>query len=209
MTADAERWVAPPRWDPIVRLTHWGVALAIVVKGLINEGGSALHVWIGYGALALVLLRMLWGLIGPEEARFSAFPPSLGRAREHLDDLSRGRSRTYRSHNPLGSLMAYALWATLVTVTATGIAMAGSPFEAGNRAETRLIAPAFADDDEYETERHEEEGEEEGEEVLEEVHEIAANLLLVLAGVHVVGVAFESRLSGRNLTRAMVTGRSG
>jgi cytochrome b len=33
--------VAPPDpWDPLIRITHWGVALAILANGLINMGGS-------------------------------------------------------------------------------------------------------------------------------------------------------------------------
>jgi len=27
-----------PNWDPIVRVTHWGIALAILLNGLITEG---------------------------------------------------------------------------------------------------------------------------------------------------------------------------
>ena len=61
-------------WDPIVRVTHWGIATAVLMNGLVTTDGSQLHVWIGYAALAL---RLLWGLIGTSEARFSAFPPVL------------------------------------------------------------------------------------------------------------------------------------
>ncbi|WP_169566399.1 cytochrome b/b6 domain-containing protein [Sneathiella limimaris] len=46
-----------------------------------------------------------------------------------------------------------------------------------------------------------------GSEVMEEVHEFGANFLLLLVGVHVVGVAWESLLHGENLARSMVTGQ--
>ena len=62
------------RWDPLVRLTHWGVAAGIVANGAFTEEGSGLHLWVGYGVGALLALRLLWGVIGPPEARFSAFP---------------------------------------------------------------------------------------------------------------------------------------
>jgi cytochrome b len=51
-----------------------------------------------------------------------------------------------------------------------------------------------------------EEGTGEGGEMIEEIHEIAANLLLLLALLHVAGVAFESRRLGVNLVRPMIGG---
>jgi len=41
---------------------------------------------------------------------------------------------------------------------------------------------------------------------VEELHEVLVNWLLVSVGLHVAGVAFETRRSGVNLVRAMVTG---
>ena len=52
-----------------------------------------------------------------------------------------------------------------------------------------------------------EDGEGEGDEVIEEVHEVAANLLFILAGLHLLGVAFETRRSGRGILTAMLPGR--
>lgn len=45
-------------WDPLVRLTHWGIALAVLVNGVLLRDGDIAHIWIGYGALALLLLRL-------------------------------------------------------------------------------------------------------------------------------------------------------
>jgi cytochrome b len=182
-------------WDPLVRITHWAIAAAVLLNGMLTEGGEPVHVWIGYAALAMLALRLAWGLIGPEEARFSAFPPSLGAVRTHLADLWAGRYRPYRSHDPLGSLMAYALWGTLLVVVATGVSMQADPFPVSELRAS--VAQEWHDDEEAR----------EGGEVLEELHEAAANLLLVLAAVHVAGVAVESRRGNRGLVRAMLPGR--
>ncbi|MFN4113838.1 MAG: cytochrome b/b6 domain-containing protein [Sphingomonadaceae bacterium] len=216
------------RWDPIVKLTHWGVLLAVLANAILTEEGSGWHIWVGYGLAALLAVRFLWGVIGPSEARFSAFPPSPAKALAHLGEIRRGEVVRHRSHNPLGALMAYAIWATLLVIVCTGIAMAGPPpanpasvrGEAGEYGEgmalssaslVDLIAPpARADEDEREDEgeaagagRESGEG---GEEVFEEIHEIAVNLLYILIALHLIGVIFETRRSGSEIVRAMIPG---
>ncbi|PJK31434.1 cytochrome b/b6 domain-containing protein [Minwuia thermotolerans] len=182
-------------WDPLVRLTHWGVAIAVLLNGLVIDEHALAHIWIGYVALGLLALRVMWGFVGTAPARFSAFPPSLSAALGHIGDLMTGRHRRHDSHNPLGALMVYALWGSLALVSVTGVMMESSPFPAASDARV----------EQYET-REEDEHDDEGEEILEEVHEVFANLLLLLAALHVGGVILESRLSGVNLARQMVTG---
>ncbi|MCI3133294.1 cytochrome b/b6 domain-containing protein [Phenylobacterium aquaticum] len=195
--------VAPPRrWDPLVRLTHWGVAAAIVVNGLITEEGSQWHVWVGLAAGALLALRLAWGLIGPPEARFTAFPPSPAAAVRHVRDILAGRRTSHRSHNPLGALMVYAVWATLAVVVGTGVAMTGFP-PAPRAHEAGEVAGRPEANREAEGGEEEHEGEDEG---IGEIHEVAANLLFVLAAVHLAGVAFETRRSGRQVVTAMLGG---
>lgn len=202
---------ATRRWDPLVRITHWGIAAAVVINRLVTEGGSQIHVWIGLALAALLALRLAWGFIGPVEARFTSFPPSPRRAVEHVRDILAGRHVSHRSHNPLGALMAYALWATLAVVIASGVAMTGFPprvhAEGGERP--AAVATSSAPAEEGEEAGEGEEGGEGGEggEIAEEVHEIAANLLLALAALHLVGVVFETRRSGRQVVLAMIGGK--
>lgn len=61
-----------------------------------------------------------------------------------------------------------------------------------------MIAPAYADEGG--------EGEKEGEELFEELHEIAVNLLYLLIALHLAGVVFETRRSGREVVGAMIPG---
>lgn len=197
------------RWDPLVRITHWGIAAAVVINRLVTEGGSQAHVWIGLALAALLALRLGWGFVGPVEARFTSFPPSPRRAVEHVRDILAGRHVSHRSHNPLGALMAYALWASLAVVIASGIAMTGFPPRVHSEGDRPAAASTvLMDEDEEAGEGGEGEGEGEGGgEIAEEVHEIAANLLLVLAALHLVGVAFETRRSGRQIVLAMIGGK--
>lgn len=208
-------------WDPLVKLTHWGIALAVLVNGVVTEEGSDWHVWVGTGMAALLMVRLLWGFIGPREARFSAFPPSPARAGDHVADIVAGRKRLHASHNGLGALMAYAIWAALAVVAVTGFAMSGVPGTASARVEAPMV-PAVAAPLAPVAEEAEEEGEEaeeaeegegvergEGPEWIEEVHEVAANLLFVLAALHIGGVLFETRRSGPAVIRRMTGGVRG
>jgi cytochrome b len=157
-------------WDPVIRVTHWVVAVSVLLDAVIIEEESRAHIWIGYAVLAMLALRVLWGFVGPEEARFSSFTPSLSKAKDYALGMLRGEHPEQRSHNPVGTFMVYALWGTLAVVIGTGIAI-----------------EAFH--------LHQ----------MEEIHEVAANLVLVLAFAHVCGVFLESRLSGVNLVRNMTT----
>lgn len=207
----------PRRWDPLVKFTHWSVALAVLANALFTREGSTAHVWVGYSLAAILVLRLLWGFVGPEEARFTAFPPNPLKAIRHVGAIRRGEREEHRSHNPLGALMAYAIWATLAVIVASGIAMAGLPksvplnsFTSQSALDSSETNARAGDDrDEYREESEnggegEEEGE--GEEALEEVHEAAVNLLYVLILLHIAGVVFETRRSGRQIVLAMIPG---
>ncbi len=221
---DAAETTKVRAWDPLVKLTHWGIAIAVLVNGVFTEEGSGWHVWVGTGMAALLAVRLLWGFIGPREARFSAFPPSPARALAHVGDIVAGRKVRHASHNGLGALMAYALWATLGVVAVTGFAMSGVPGTASAKVEAPMapvvavpLAPvAVQADEEGEGDEGEEAGERgeggeggEGPEWIEEVHEVAANLLFVLAALHIGGVLFETRRTGPTVIRRMTVGVRG
>lgn len=200
------------RWDPVVKLTHWSIALAVLANAVFTEDGSANHIWVGYGLAAILALRLLWGLVGPAEARFTAFPPSPQRAIAHVSDVLAGRHTEHRSHNPLGALMVYAIWACLLVIIGTGVAMAGLPstqtfISPIAEATSSLVSTAGGHVDE--DEKHESRGESGGREeaIAEELHEGAANLLYGLILLHIAGVVFESRRQRRNLALAMLPGQ--
>ncbi|MBK6466368.1 MAG: cytochrome b/b6 domain-containing protein [Rhodobacter sp.] len=211
---------APPRpplvWDPVVRLTHWLIALVVLLNAVLTKGGGSLHVWAGWIGLGVLVLRLVWGLIGPAEARFSAFPPNPAAALRHLGQLARGRPDTHSSHNPAGALMAYALWALLAVTMLTGLVMTGGRTPMQLDDERAAVAQgdwsvlvkdgASADADDGDGD-----GDDDGErgglgKAAGEVHEVAANLILVLVFLHVAGVFVESRATGHNLLRPMLAG---
>jgi len=110
-------------WDPLVRLIHWSLALTILLDGVLVEDESKTHEWIGYIALGLIGLRLVWALIGPRHARFSAFPPSPARAMRHVQAMLAGERTLHLSHNPLGAWMVYNIWLSVIALVVTGYMM--------------------------------------------------------------------------------------
>ncbi len=112
---------ALPVWDPLVRIGHWALVATVAAAWLTRHGGGALHEWLGYASLALIVLRVCWGFAGPRRARFVSF------VRRPLDTLAYARSVLARSepryigHNPLGGWMIVALIAAIAAVDLTGL----------------------------------------------------------------------------------------
>lgn len=193
-------------WDPVVRLTHWSIAVIVLMNALLTEGGGQIHVWTGWIGMAILALRLLWGLIGPAEARFSAFPPNPRAAISHLATLVAGRPRDYPSHNPAGALMAYALWATLAALMMTGLVMTGgaTPMQIDDQraavaaGDWSVLVKESDDDDSHKPGPWKK--------TAKEVHEVAGNLILFLVALHIAGVVLESRAMRRNLVKPMLLG---
>ncbi|WP_377194282.1 cytochrome b/b6 domain-containing protein [Ruegeria meonggei] len=61
--------------------------------------------------------------IGPKHARFSAFPPSPARALRHIKAMRAGDRSVHLSHNPLGALMVYNIWLSVIAIGVTGFMM--------------------------------------------------------------------------------------
>jgi cytochrome b len=206
-TAFAKAPIAPPSlWDPVVRLTHWGIAVSVLLNALLTKGGNLTHVSLGWLAMALLVMRLVWGVLGPVEARFSAFPPNPVAALRHMGQLLTGRVDHYPSHNPAGALMVYAFWAALTLVIVTGLYLTGGATPMRVAADQAAVASG-----DWSALIKESDGESSDEDkglrhTAEEVHDVAANLLLLLAALHVAGVLVESRAMRRNLVKPMVLG---
>ncbi|WP_109563925.1 cytochrome b/b6 domain-containing protein [Jannaschia seohaensis] len=185
-------------WDPLIRVFHWGLVAAVATAWLTADEIQPVHEFAGYAVAGLLALRPIWGLVGSRYARFGQFLKGPRETLAYLGDITRGRERRYLGHNPAGAAMIVALLVTLSGTAFTGWLMED---EARVAMLPALVAPAWADDDRHE---YGERGEVEG--PLKEIHETLANLVLLLAALHVAGVGLASLRHHENLARAMVTG---
>jgi len=104
-------------WDLWVRIGHWLLVLCIAAAWLTRHGGGAWHEWLGYGALAIVAVRIVWGFIGSPHARFRDFVFGHRTVVEYIGAMRQHREQHYLGHNPLGGFMIVAL---LLAVALTG-----------------------------------------------------------------------------------------
>ena len=199
-------------WDPVVRYGHWLLVAAFAVAYLSSEGGSRgpdpLHVWAGYLVGALVVARLVWGLIGPRRARFTDFVCGPVTAIRYLADLLRGRARRYLGHSPAGGVMVVLLLLSLAATVVTGLMAYGEQGK-GPLADSggAVVAAAYADADEGRrrgTENRRNGGEDS---VLGELHSTLGNITLALVILHLLGVGLASLMHRENLVLAMIDGR--
>lgn len=109
-------------WDLPTRLFHWSLAASVI--GLVvtaKMGGNAMvwHFRLGYAVMALLLFRIVWGLVGGRWSRFSAFFYSPARLLRYL--RGQGHADDSVGHSPLGALSVFALLAVLGAQVGTGL----------------------------------------------------------------------------------------
>jgi cytochrome b len=200
-------------WDPVVRIFHWSLVAAFTIAWLTGEEEeSRPHELAGYAVIGLVLIRVVWGFVGTQYARFRDFIYRPATVLAYARDMLAGKSKRYLGHNPLGGMMIIALLLSLLAASITGLVLQGAkegtgPF-AAITASTAVTAPAVisravADDDDKENNG----GNGEADETWKELHEFFANLSLLLVALHIAGVMVGSLVHRENLVRAMFTGR--
>ncbi|MGE3541700.1 MAG: cytochrome b/b6 domain-containing protein [Candidatus Tectimicrobiota bacterium] len=182
-----DRWVKV--WDLPTRLFHWllvGLVVVGVVTGCVTpEWWLGVHIWAGYGLLALLAFRLVWGLCGPEYSRVVSFLYPPRRTVEHLRGLLLLRPPHYVGHNPTGALMVFALTGVVLAIVATGLLVLGGEEKQGPLMVVIGYAVGFA---------------------AKSVPSWLVLLLLALVACHVAGVVTESLLTHDNLVWAIITG---
>lgn len=210
-------------WDPLVRIFHWSLVVSFFLAYFTEDDFLTLHVWAGYAAGGLVVLRVLWGFFGPRHARFSDLLYGPREIWRYLVGLVTFRAKRYLGHSPAGGVMVLALLLGVAATVWSGLEVYAIEENAGPLARApalridgaRLVSAmdALADEDDDDDEREEEdeeregdEGEDDDDELWEEIHEAVANFVLVLVLLHIAGVLLASVVHRENLTRSMLTG---
>jgi cytochrome b len=107
-------------WDLPVRVFHWLLVLSFAGAWMTaeSEAQQMIHYAFGYTACALVLCRILWGLIGTRYARFTQFIKGPSKTTHHIKSLLNRQQDHQLGHNPAG---AWAMVLLMVLILVLGI----------------------------------------------------------------------------------------
>ncbi len=107
-------------WDPVLRLLHWVTALCFVLNYWVWAQGEFWHRATGYLLFCVVLLRLVWGITGPEPARFSLKALHKTQWKHHFTQLKNRCLDPHEGHNPFGFLWLYACLGLCSALALTG-----------------------------------------------------------------------------------------
>lgn len=168
-------------WDSYIRLFHWAQALLIPALWWTADSGEMLwHQWLACLLLSLWLVRVVWGLVGSDTARFGQFvyPP------RQLWAYLRGAPAPRPGHNPAGGYMVVVMLLLVGVQLLTGLAASDGIFTEGPLAQ--WLGSEWS-------------------QRLTLWHHWSFDLLLILIAIHLLAVLIYA-WRGQPLVRQMVTG---
>src|SRR5660397_214681 len=116
-------------WGLPIRVVHWAIVVAFFLPFVMEDDALLMHEGFGYAAGALVIVRILYGIAGPEEAKLRHLMFAPTEALRYLLDLVRLRPKKYRLHTPAGGVMVIVLFLMVVATAGSG---AGVAFGSGD-----------------------------------------------------------------------------
>ncbi|MBS0561207.1 MAG: cytochrome b/b6 domain-containing protein [Proteobacteria bacterium] len=173
-------------WDAPVRLFHWAIVLLVGFSWLsIEESWMQLHFLSGYTILALLIFRIVWGVIGSDTARFSRFLGSPAAALRHLSHFRRREPDLEVGHNAAGGWMVLLMLLLLLVQAGSGLFANDDVMNEGPLA--HLAGKALSDR-------------------LTSLHGLTFTLVQIAVLLHVLAVIAYAVVKRQDLVRPMVTG---
>jgi cytochrome b len=195
--AGPREWRRIAVWDLPTRLFHWTLVVLFVALWYTGtEGVLALHMRIGEAVLAMLLFRLVWGLVGSPHSRFADFVAGPRAALAHLAEViavaRHGPAgaldhRPHVGHTRLGGWMILALLLLMSVECATGLF---STDDIATDAPLNHLVSADLGRS------------------LTAIHSGAFNFVVALAIVHISAALFYLVRKRENLILPLITGRA-
>jgi cytochrome b len=109
-------------WTLPIRISHWLLAIGLVLAYILGEEDDflKLHVAFGYFVGVLLTYRFIYGITGSKYARFRNFPIGINSIREYFLNMNE-RKNKHIGHNPVSSVVMLMIFLDTFLVVATGI----------------------------------------------------------------------------------------
>lgn len=123
-------------YDPIQRVLHWWIGATVMVLailgwtektldvGSLKQSLTTVHILLGFGLSIGFLLRVVWGLIGPKQARFRTLWRSF--LARHLES-----ENDHFGYERIASLAYAFFYLTVGCAVLTGLVLAGMRYDQG------------------------------------------------------------------------------
>ena len=175
-------------WDIPLRIFHWLIVILIFGSWYTVDIAYDMdkHMLVGYALMAVILFRIVWGIVGPRYARFSSFIFGPLETYRYIKSFFSKDYVSYAGHNPLGGIAVLAMLAVIIVQLVTGLFASDdfyvfAPFSLWVSADTSFQ--------------------------LTGIHRQNFNVMLALIIVHVVAIFFYLIFKKQNLIKSMFTGR--
>jgi len=209
-------------WDIFVRVFHWSLVASVITQLATAEDFKSVHAKVGYFIVALLISRIIWGVVGSRHARFTDFIYPPAEIFSYLKGLIQGRPRHYTGHNPAGGAMVCALLFFLLLTTLSGLLTYGANGKGPLALQSsQIVTRTWAHD----TNDRNDDGRSEHDELnnkmekrynhgntraqvhfWKEIHESLVNITVFFIILHFCGVIASSYVHRENLILAMITG---
>jgi cytochrome b len=173
-------------WDLPTRLFHWLLVGLLVFSWWSAETHHMdWHRYAGITVCALIVFRLLWGVIGTSTARFTQFVKGPRKVWSYVRLAGTDQPATL-GHNPMGG------WSVIVLLLMVSAQLVSGLFAVDVDGLESGPLSDFVDFDQGRW--------------AAKVHAISFNVLLALVGIHIAAVLFYLFAKRRNLISAMITG---
>jgi cytochrome b len=175
-------------WDLPTRALHWLLVASLGVcwwTGLNDQ--LEYHLYSGYVALWVVLMRLYWGLVGSSTARFVNFVRGPKAVLHYARTLHRRDTPHGHGHNALGAISVLAMLGLVLAVIVLGLFAVDVD---------GLYSGPLSSYVSFHDGRH-----------LAHLHYKIFNVLLAIIGLHLLAVAFYYVHKRHNLVFPMISGR--
>ena len=176
-------------WDPFIRAWHWLIVASVVSGWLLGEFRTfsvmQWHIYCGYMTGVLLVLRIVWGFLGPRAVRFSTLSVHPQHLLSYTKTIFNRQPSAIAGHNPLGALSVMIMLALLAVQVVSGLfseddgLFYSGPFS--SMLSSAMVVKMTA------------------------IHGYFSRLVLAIVLLHVAAVLFYLVWKKENLIRAMIT----